>query len=133
MSIVELLALFADPVALKELTMSQKMVASLVTTLLGMGITFLALIVLQVVTTLMARFVPGGRAVKKEEIDDAGTTAAEPGEELSQEMVAAISLSLAVMLQRSPDTLIIKNVRKVGETAPAWSRAGMVEQMEINA
>lgn len=130
MSIVDLLALFSDPASLKELTVSQKMVASLVTTLLGMGITFLALIALQVVITLMARFVPEGRIVKKQEPEERKESDEKTEEEFNQEVVAAISTSLAVLLQCSPKGLVIKNIRKVEDTASVWSKAGMIEQTD---
>lgn len=130
MSIVDLLALFSDPASLKELTVSQKMVASLATTLLGMGITFLALIALQVVITLMARFVPEGRIVKKQEQEEKKESDEKTEEEFSQEVVAAISASLAVLLQCSPKGLVIKNIRKVEDTASMWSKAGMIEQTD---
>ena len=133
MSIVDLLALFADPASLKELTVSQKMVASLATTLLGMGITFLALISLQIVITLMARFVPKGATVKEKVSEGADVkeiSGNKAEDECSQEVVAAISVSLAVLLQRSPRDLVIKNIRKVEETAPVWSKVGLVEQTD---
>ena len=130
MSIVDLLALFSDPASLKELTVSQKMVASLATALLGMGITFLALIALQVVITLMARFVPEGRIVKKQEPEEKKESDEKTEEEFSQEVVAAISASLAVLLQCSQKGLVIKNIRKVEDTASMWSKAGMIEQTD---
>lgn len=130
MSIVDLLALFADPASLKELTVSQKMVASLATTLLGMGITFLALIALQIVITLMARFVAESRDVKNQEPTEREVPVERAEEEFSQEVVAAISVSLAVMLQCPPTGLVIKNIRKVEDTAPVWSKAGMIEQTD---
>ena len=132
MSIVELLSLFSDPQALKNLSMSQKMVASLVTTLLGMGITFLSLVALQVVVFLMAKFIHERPAEK--EADSENTVVKDTGSEEieSQEVVAAISASLAVVLQRSPHGLIIKNIKKVEDAGPVWSKVGMFEQMDRN-
>ena len=52
MEIVDLLATFSDPSTIKSLTASQRLMAGLVTTLLGMGITFVALVVLLFITSL---------------------------------------------------------------------------------
>ena len=130
MSIVDLLALFSDPASLKELTVSQKMVASLVTTLLGMGITFLALVALQIVITLMARLIPEGHAGKNPVTEEKEASAGKAEDEDSQEVVAAISASLAVLLQCSPKGLVIRNIRKVEETSSVWSKVGIIEQTD---
>ena len=137
MSTVELLALFADPSRLQELSLSQKMIASLVTTLLGMGITFLALIVLQLAIIIMGRLAsitacPRGKGeggIEKAECQVAGN---EPGE-ICEEVVAAITVSLAVLLERPPNALVIRNIRKVEKSAVAWNKAGLAEQMHDTA
>lgn len=132
MSIVDLLALFSDPESLKALTMSQKMLASLVTTILGMGITFVALVVLQLVITVMAKFSSGkpkthtGKAIIKEPLPDNSNDA------LSQEEVAAITVSLALLLECSPGNLVIHHIRKVEDSVPVWGRAGLTEQLHNN-
>jgi sodium pump decarboxylase gamma subunit len=130
MSIVDLLALFSDPASLKELTLSQKMVASLATTLLGMGITFLALVALQVVITLMARFVSEDSAVTHQVPAEEEPEGEREKEEFNEEVVAAITTSLAVLLQCSSKGLVIKSIRKVEDTAPIWSKAGIIEQTD---
>ena len=132
MSVVELLAVFADPVRLQELTLSQKMLASLITTLLGMGITFLSLVILQLAIMVMARFskVPqepaGANAVDETTIVPAGTLV--PGE-TSEEVIVAITVSLAILLERSPNKLVIRNIRKIENPLPAWNKAGLAEHM----
>lgn len=134
MSIVDLLALFSDPARLHELTLSQKMVASLVTTLLGMGITFLALVVLHLSIIVMAKLssAASGAAGTKTTVESAEGLAAVDSDEHEEEVVAAITVSLALLLERSPNSLIIRNIKKIGNQSQAWNRAGLVEQMHNN-
>ncbi|MBE0586241.1 MAG: OadG family protein, partial [Desulfofustis sp.] len=55
MDMIERLALFADPATIGQLSFADKMLAGLATTLLGMGVTFLSLIVLHGVIVLLGR------------------------------------------------------------------------------
>jgi Na+-transporting methylmalonyl-CoA/oxaloacetate decarboxylase gamma subunit len=59
MQIVDLLATFSNPETFDSLTTTQRLMAGLVTTLLGMGITFVALVTLMVVTSFMDKL--GGK------------------------------------------------------------------------
>lgn len=132
MSIVDLLALFSDPASLKNLSMSQKMTASLVTTLLGMGITFIALIVLQAVITIMAKVTTTEKkmpAIGSEVVPD---TSGNEETSISEEEVAAITLSLSMVLNRPPGGLVIRRISRVEDTVSAWNRAGLNEQIFDN-
>jgi len=120
MSIIDLLTAFADPSTLRGLSLGQKMMASLVTTLLGMGVTFLALIILQLVIELLARFCAAAPPPVAEQ-----TAGAVGGAELA----AAITAALAVMLDQPADRLVIRSIRKIEDPPSAWGRAGLVEQM----
>ena len=53
MVITELLSRFADPEIIHTLSLTDKLIAGLVATTLGMGITFVALVLLQMVIVLM--------------------------------------------------------------------------------
>ena len=55
MDFAELLATFADPSKIKSMPLYQLMVGSVFTTFLGMGVTFVALIVLQYITGLFGK------------------------------------------------------------------------------
>jgi sodium pump decarboxylase gamma subunit len=52
----DLLSVFADPSKIESLTSTQRLWAGLITTILGMGITFVVLIILQFVTSLFEKF-----------------------------------------------------------------------------
>ena len=135
MEIVDLLAIFSDPLRIKELSTTQRLLAGLVTTLLGMGITFIALVILQLVTSFFDKLSP----VKKNEIKmssppvETDIPASQPSQQdhldESGQHVAAISVALAVMLEKPASEIVISSIRKIDDPVPAWSRAGINEQV----
>jgi sodium pump decarboxylase gamma subunit len=138
MGISELLAQLADPATIKTLSFADKMWASLVVTFLGMGITFLALIILQIVISLLARFTaqpsrqpapePAPQTVPQTApaawpVDDTPVAATD-----DDELPAVISAVLAMYSARATGDIVIRNIRKI-DPAPAWGKAGIVDQM----
>mgnify|MGYP001358323946 CR=1 FL=1 len=133
MGISELLAQLANPETVKTLSFTNKMLASLVVTLLGMGITFIALIILQIVIDLLARFTaqpnrqpvpkPAPPAPAAPPVDDTPVSTSD-----DDEILAVISAVLAMYPTRATGDIVIRNIRKIG-SAPAWGKAGIVDQM----
>jgi sodium pump decarboxylase gamma subunit len=133
MSVTELLKQFADPGVMHSLSMMDKLVAGLVTTLLGMGITFTALIVLQLVISWMDRLINGPT------VDRAGTPETAPAAEPAaaretndrddHELVAVLTAAIAMKMKTSVGNIVIRNIEKVEDRSPAWNRAGIIEQM----
>lgn len=132
MNITELLTQFANPETLKLLSFTDKLVAGLVTTLLGMGITFIALIILQVLISWMDRLI--NRSVEQPAQSSvaplpAVQVAPTPAKTDGDELVAAISAVIAVKLKTSVDNIVIRNIEKIEDRSPVWNRAGIIEQM----
>ena len=131
MDVMTLMAQFADPEILKNLTITQKLMASLITTMLGMGITFLALIILQIVIGLLARFT--AEKAGEEPASFARTTAAAVQQEeqrrLDEELAAAITVALSLQIGTGVGNIVIKNIRKIEDHSPAWNRVGLAELM----
>ena len=120
---------------MKTLSASDKLFAGLITTILGMGITFTALIILQFIISWMDKILnratsrapsPAGPPVASKPVET--PQAAEP-EHDDRELVAVIASVLAMQLKTSVDNIVIKNIEKVEDRSPAWNRAGIVEQM----
>lgn len=127
----DLLTAFADPEKLKDFTTTQRLWAGLVTTILGMGITFVVLVVLQFVTGLFERL-PG---TEKKQPTSPPTPAVEktdekPASRTDDELVPVIAASVAMILETSAGNIVIRDIRKVENTSPTWKRAGIVEQMQ---
>lgn len=129
----DLLTAFADPEKLKDFTTTQRLWAGLVTTILGMGITFVVLVVLQFVTGLFERL---SGTEKKEPTSPLTLAPAvektdeKPASRTDDELVPVIAASVAMMLETSIGNIVIRDIRKVEDTPPTWKRAGIVEQMQ---
>lgn len=136
MQIVELLALMSDPETIKSLSFNQRLMAGLYTTLLGMGITFLALIVLMFLTSLMDKV--GGKEKTPTTAPRASKKArsskkkAEVSQQASddEEIAAAITTALAIMLETSTSNFVVKSIRRVEDSSTSWSRAGLADQLQ---
>lgn len=129
MDTVELLRQFADPELIKSLSGTDKLMAGVVTTVLGMGITFTALIILQFVTSFMEKL----SGEKKEEPAAAPQPAAAsaPAADLTrdEELVAVISAAVAMKLQTSVSKIVIRNIERVEDKSPMWSKTGILENL----
>jgi len=132
MDTIELLAKFADPEVMKTLSMADRVIAGLITTVLGMGITFVSLVILQFVIGLMAKF-SGEKIEQKSEVvepvvkADSASSSADLMKD--EEIVAAITTAIALQLKTSVSNIVIRNIEKVEESTTAWSKAGIAEQM----
>ena len=134
MDTVELLKQFADPAVIKSLSLGQRVLAGLFTTILGMGITFISLIILQFITALfpklnLQRKRPQVVApVQKVAIPKESPAVAEEG--VQKEIIAAITVALSLQLETPASNIVIRNIRRVGNPSPVWSTIGLTEEME---
>jgi sodium pump decarboxylase gamma subunit len=138
MTITELLAQFANPETLKTLSFANKLLAGLVTTVLGMGITFIALIMLQVLISWMDQLInrTAARPKKTSQKAPAPFPASEAASQLEtneqgddSELVAVITAVIAMKMKTGVDNIVIKNIVKIEDRSPLWNRAGIIEQM----
>ncbi|MBU1564490.1 MAG: OadG family protein [Proteobacteria bacterium] len=139
MTISELLAQFANPETIKSLAFTHKLLAGLITTVLGIGITFLALITLQFLISWMARLV--NRTAAAAPIKASQPAAAPPRSSATDEqkehseqkndneLVAVITAVIAMKMKTTIDNIVIKNIKKIEDRSPLWNRAGIIEQM----
>lgn len=133
MTTTELLKQFADPNVIQSLSLSDKLIAGLVTTLLGMGITFIALIILQIIISWMDRLINRTTTVPEKTATPAAvpSPAAEKVASLQDdnELVAVLTTVIAMKMKTSVDNIVIRNIEKIEDRSPAWNRAGIIEQM----
>jgi sodium pump decarboxylase gamma subunit len=134
MIVTELLARFADPDVMQSLSISDKLTAGLITTILGMGITFSALIILQFIIAWMDRILNRKETVPAEPIPIGPIAEQQPADRVESrrddnELVAVIAAVIAMKMKTSVDNIVIKNIVKLDDRSPAWNRAGIIEQM----
>lgn len=138
MNIMELINNFKDPVLIEQLTFGEKISASLFVTLLGMTITFAALIVLWGLTAMYSKMVQNAEAKKKAgavvEVKQPvaaptpAPVAAEPQED-EEELIAVISAAIAAQMGTSMHNIVVRNIVRVADNTPAWGQSGRMEQM----
>lgn len=138
MDTIELLAKFSNPEIIKTLSTGNRLFAGLITTALGMGITFVSLVVLQIVMAIMAKFTaPAPPAAVQADVGKSVAESADDPEKADalvddEELVAAIATALALQLKTSVSNIVIRNIEKVEDTSSSWHRAGIAEQMNSN-
>ena len=133
MGVSELLLQLADPQAIISLSFLEKMSGGLLVAFLGMGITFLALILLQSVIILLAKGLgaPLKTPAIARTVPVVEPEAAQFSSNSEDELIAVISAAVAMKMQRSTGDIVIRTIRKLEEPAPLWNRAGILEQMNI--
>ncbi len=124
MDLSRLMQLFSSPETVESLQLSDKIYASLITTILGMGITFSALVILLFVISFMRKL-----AVKPEPAERVTTTAALQQEEDENELVAVITAAIVATMPRHRRNITIRNIKRVNDFQPQWNRAGIRNQV----
>ncbi len=134
MSILERLA---DPMEIANMTMDERLLATLYVAILGMGITFLVLIFLQYCIKFMSLLLNAGVQKSAVGVKEANVSLERPvpedwvQEADEEELVAVIAAAAAAFMGCSTDRIIVRNVRRLQEGAPNWAKAGLMEQMRM--
>lgn len=130
-----LLDKFANPEMIHSLTFGEKMLATFYTTVLGMLITFSALIIIWIMTVLLSKFVQSienrGKAdiVEVKETPQAIKEVETVAEEDDEELVAVISAAVAASLNTSIHNIVVTNIVRVNDATPSWGIAGRTDQL----
>lgn len=138
---------FADPALFVGLTTGEKAAAALVTTLMGMGTTFIILTLLWGIIALTSRIIKGADAKaaaaalaktaeprvesKSEPLPVAEPVQAVVSQDASQELIAVIMAAIAAT--EGPDLvnkLRISKIQRISGPRPAWNQAGSADCVE---
>ncbi len=130
-----LLEKFADPTIIQTMPFGDKMMASFYVAILGMGVTFLALVILWGVITLLSTVVAGFEKKDKNIKVVKETTKAKEvvtedipkGDDL--ELVAVIAAAIAAATNQPVSQIFVKNIRRTTDSATAWKKSGIASQM----
>jgi sodium pump decarboxylase gamma subunit len=106
-------------------------------TVLGMGTVFIVLLLLILVINLISRFVNGNsskdktsgkeKTEHKVEIETIKTKSQDV--QGDDELICVITAAVAASLNRSTHNLVVRSIRRVGNTSPIWNRTGRQEQI----
>lgn len=143
MNITQILEIFSDKEMIQTLSFSEKMLGVAVTVILGMGLTFLVLIVLQYLIGVLTSFMIAkpsdknkqtnntseDKKVTKEIVNEQDDDIIEDSiVDNTEELVAAITAALTLKLGRE-NRFIVKDIVRVADNTPVWNRTGLLEQM----
>lgn len=128
---ISLMERFADPELFTGLTIGEKMIGGGVTTLIGMGITFVILILLALIIVIMDRLIENPHKKDKEpvagktEIAPAPPVAAATTEQDSGPLIAVITAAIAALEGSGvASNLVVRKINRTAGPALAWSVAG---------
>lgn len=125
---------FADPQYFETLTMGEKAIGGGITTLMGMGVTFVILMLLSLLIVIMTKFLyrlgkkpKGGDAVQATEVKappQAGAMA-QAGDANQGDLIAVIMAAIAAFEGSSvTSNLVVRKINRVAGPALAWNTAG---------
>lgn len=134
---------FADPTLFDTLTFSEKMAGSLVTTLMGMGVTFTILILLWGIIRAMARMMKTGNQPKKtagtpvavaQEVSTSApvATVATTSDSLSDGQLIAVLMAAIAAEEGAAvaSNLVIRKINRIAGGQTAWRSAGSAECLD---
>lgn len=143
MNELSLMEKFVDPKLIDTLTVGEKSMGALITTLMGMGITFIVLIMLWGLIAFMARITqekPGSSSsdtsvptVKSANMANTpAQTGVSAGTDSSPELIAVIAAAIAAFEGNAVNAgdLIIRKISRVSGQATAWGTAGSSEAID---
>jgi sodium pump decarboxylase gamma subunit len=128
------------------MTIGERVAATLYVIILGMGITFTALVLIWGMTALLSRIVrsleqKGQPAVAKAAAQavKAGSTAPAPmavsadaGTSVAtdqSELIAVISAAIAASMHTSMHNIVVTSIRRTGDSTPVWGQMGRSDVM----
>ena len=120
-----------------QMSLGDKLAATGQVILLGMGITFIALILIWFLTVLMSKAI---RSIEKSsEVKNVKqpvvVTQKQPevvmtSNEDDEELIAVISAAIAASLNTSVQTIRVTNIRRIQDTTPTWGQLGRSDVMK---
>jgi Na+-transporting methylmalonyl-CoA/oxaloacetate decarboxylase gamma subunit len=133
-----LLDKLADPNLLEQMTTSEKLSASFQATVLGMGITFSALVIIWGVSILLKNAVLSIEGKKDSGVKVVNTpqkktqAVSEVVEEDAtddEELIAVISAAIASSMDTSVRNIVVKNIVRVNDDTPTWGKVARIDQV----
>lgn len=120
-----------------QMSMGDKLLATLFVIVLGMFVTFSALILIWFLTSMMSkivRIIEGGNkpavttVQKPKEIKPEISVVQE--EEESEELIAVITAAIAASLNTTMHNIVVTNIVRIPDDTPAWGQMGRAEVMK---
>lgn len=135
---MSLMEKFSDPALFDSLDMGERLLGSLVTMMMGLGITFCVLLILWAFLTIMGRFMSIGKSAKKPEQPAAAATPSgaaapiaaslEAGDEVTAAVIAAAIAAYSGDGNRG--NLIVRKITRISGNSTNWTNAAIDDCIE---
>ena len=125
---------FVDPEMMQSLSVGERVIGGLITTLMGMGITFLVLLLLWGCISVTSNIIKAQEKKNASGATDVSTESVTPQEKaegISGEVIAVITAAIAAC--EGPevmDKLVVRRISRVSGSMMAWNAAGRNELIE---
>lgn len=128
---MSLMEIFSDPNTINTLSFGEKMLASAITMLMGMGITFVVLILIWVFISIMGKCMKSGgeKAAKPSAAPAAATEAVEPAAS-DDSLVAVIAAAVAAYQGANANNLVVKRITRISGDNTPWGVSGLEDRLE---
>ena len=124
-----------------QMGMGDKLLATGYVILLGMGITFVALVLIWFITAMMSKLIQTiernkNKALIKpepvktvEKASVAVTTSNNTASEDDGELIAVITAAIAASMNTSMHNIRVSNIRRISDATPVWGKTGRNDVM----
>ena len=130
-----LMEIFSNPDVMHTLTFGQKMLASTITMIMGLGITFTVLILIWIFISIMGKVL--GTSKKAAPAAAAAAPAAAPVEtkapveEASDDsLVAVIAAAIAAYQGANANNLVVKKITRLSGDNTPWGVSGLEDRLD---
>lgn len=117
-----------------QMSMSDKLIATGYVIILGMGITFVALVLIWWITVLMSKTIHKLEArsnitVVKPKEQAALSTVAVPVQNDDEALIAVITAAIAASMNTTMQGIRVTNIRRISDSTPTWGKSGRSDVM----
>lgn len=125
MNLIDQMKFFID-----AMTLGEKVLGSIVVTILGIGIVFVALIILFLTIVAMQKVLGRLEPKRGVELKPIDINEEEKDGKLEDtELVAVITAAIAASLNTFTHNIVVRNITRTQDSAPAWAKAGRRDQI----
>ena len=129
---MSLMEQFANPDTIHSLSMGEKLAGAGITTLMGLGITLLVLILLWGCIAVMTKFTyRPNKGEKAPQTTDAAAAPSAPetvtAAAADDALIAVISAAIAAYEGGSANNLVVRKIRRISGDTTAWGDAGRAD------
>ncbi|MDO4518459.1 MAG: OadG family protein [Bacillota bacterium] len=129
---MSLMELFSNPETIDQLSFGDKMLASTITMCMGLGITFMVLILIWVFIAIMGKCLNVSEKKNKATPAPVAQATVEVEEKASDDesLIAVITAAIAAYQGDSASNLVVKKITRLsGENTP-WGASGLEDRLE---